>query len=63
MSSLLILGAFVVTQAVAQEKVTVYSAAPQDLIDHVVPAFEKATKIKVELVKGGSGDMINRMKA
>ncbi len=63
LSSMLVLGAFVVTQAVAQEKVTIYSAAPQDLIDNVVPAFEKATKIKVELIKGGSGDLINRMKA
>ena len=63
LASLLVLGAFVVTQAVAQEKVTIYSAAPQDLIDNVVPAFEKATKIKVELIKGGSGDLVNRMKA
>ena len=63
LASLLVLGAFVVTQAVAQEKVTIYSAAPQDLIDNVLPAFEKATKIKVELIEGGSGDLVNRMKA
>jgi iron(III) transport system substrate-binding protein len=59
----LALGAALVGPATAQEKVTIYSAAPQDLIDHVIPAFEKATKIKVELVKGGSGDLINRLKA
>ena len=59
----LALGSALVAAAVAQEKVTIYSAAPQDLIDHVVPAFEKATKIKVELIKGGSGDLINRLKA
>ncbi len=59
----LALGALLATQAVAQAKVTIYSAAPQDLLDHVIPAFEKAAKIKVELIKGGSGDMINRLKA
>ena len=59
----LALGAVLVTSVVAQEKVTIYSAAPQDLIDNVVPAFEKATKMKVELIKGGSGDLINRLKA
>ena len=59
----LALGAVLAAPAMAQEKVTIYSAAPQDLIDNVVPAFEKATKIKVELVKGGSGDLINRLKA
>ena len=59
----LALGAVLAVPAIAQEKVTIYSAAPQDLIDNVVPAFEKATKIKVELIKGGSGDLINRLKA
>jgi iron(III) transport system substrate-binding protein len=29
----------------------------------VVPAFEKSSKLKVELIKGGSGDLINRLKA
>jgi iron(III) transport system substrate-binding protein len=49
--------------ATAQEKVTIYSAAPQDLLDHVIPAFEKAAKVKVDVIKGGSGDLINRLKA
>jgi len=62
-SAVLVLGAVLVASAIAQEKITIYSAAPQDLIDNVVPAFEKATKIKVELIKGGSGDLINRLKA
>ena len=59
----LVLGAVLGTSVIAQEKITIYSAAPQDLLDNVVPAFEKATKIKVELIKGGSGDLINRLKA
>lgn len=47
----------------AADKVTIYTAAPQDLIDQVVPAFETASKLKVELVKAGSGELINRLKA
>ena len=47
----------------AQNKVTIYTAAPQDLVDRVIPAFEKSANVKVELIKGGSGDLINRLKA
>ena len=46
----------------AQTKVTIYSAAPQDLLDRVIPAFEKASGAKVDLIKGGSGDLINRLR-
>ncbi len=49
--------------ALAQERVTIYSAAPQDLLDKVIPAFEKSSKFKVEIIKGGSGDLVNRLKA
>ena len=49
--------------ALAQNKVTIYTAAPQDLVDRVIPAFEKSANVKVELIKGGSGDLINRLKA
>jgi iron(III) transport system substrate-binding protein len=57
------LSAALATQAFAQAKVTIYTAAPQDLLDQVIPAFEKSAKVKVELIKGGSGDLINRLKA
>jgi iron(III) transport system substrate-binding protein len=49
--------------AQAQDRVTIYSAAPQDLLDKVIPVFEKASKLKVEIIKGGSGDLVNRLKA
>ena len=61
--AVLALGSLLATQAMAQAKVTIYTAAPQDLIDQVIPAFEKSAKVKVELIKGGSGDLINRLKA
>jgi iron(III) transport system substrate-binding protein len=61
--SALALGTVLSVSAMAQSKVTIYSAAPQDLLDRVVPAFEKASNTKVELIKGGSGDLINRLRA
>lgn len=50
-------------QPVAAETVSVYTAAPQELIDKLVPAFEQHSGIKVEIVKGGSGELLNRLKA
>lgn len=59
----LALSTLLAAPALAQNKVVIYSAAPQDLLDHVIPAFEKSANLKVELIKGGSGDLINRLKA
>ena len=56
-------GVLTTSTAFAQQKVVIYSAAPQDLMDRVLPAFEKSSGMKVEVVKGGSGDLINRMRA
>ncbi|EUB99736.1 hypothetical protein PMI07_006017 [Rhizobium sp. CF080] len=47
----------------ADGTVVVYSAAPQELMDSILPAFEKKTGTKVELVKAGSGELMNRIKA
>lgn len=47
----------------ADDKVVIYTAAPQELVDKVIPAFEKASGLKVELVKAGAGELINRLKA
>ena len=54
---------FLYTGAFGQNRVTIYTAAPQDMLDRVIPAFEKSANVKVELIKGGSGDLINRLKA
>jgi iron(III) transport system substrate-binding protein len=61
--AILAVGSLLATQVLAQGKVTIYTAAPQDLLDNVIPAFEKSANVKVELIKGGSGDLINRLKA
>ena len=58
-----VVGVLLSFSAAAQNKVTIYSAAPQDLLDRVIPGFEKASKLKVELIKGGSGDLMNRLRA
>ena len=63
MTAALAVGVALALPAMAQDKVTIYSAAPQDLLDQIIPAFEKASKMKVDVIKGGSGDLINRLKA
>lgn len=52
-----------VSIAHADGTVVVYSAAPQQMMDEMLPAFEKKTGTKVELVKAGSGELMNRIKA
>ena len=44
-------------------KVILYSAHKQAIIDAMVPRFEKKTGIKAEVIKAGSGDIINRANA
>ncbi len=47
----------------ANDKVTVYTAAPQVYLDELLPLFTKETGLEVEIVKAGSGELINRLKA
>ena len=47
----------------AQQHVVVYTAHEASITEQLVPRFEKETGIKVDLIKGGGGDLINRMKA
>ncbi|MBO0344024.1 extracellular solute-binding protein [Roseibium sp. CAU 1637] len=56
-----ILGA--ISVAHADGTVVVYSAAPQQLVDELVPMFEKQTGTTVEVIKAGSGELMNRLKA
>jgi iron(III) transport system substrate-binding protein len=44
-------------------KVILYSAHKQAIIDAMIPRFEKKTGIKAEVIKAGSGDIINRANA
>lgn len=45
------------------DTVTVYSAAPGQLIDELIPAFERETGHRVELINAGGGELINRLRA
>ena len=47
----------------AGETVTVYTAAPQNFVDELVPVFEAQTGTKVEIIKAGSGELLNRLTA
>lgn len=50
--------------AMAQEKrVSVYTAHSAAIVERLAPEFEKATGIKADIVKAGSGDIIKRVRA
>ena len=42
------------------ERVVVYTAHNQQIVDQLVPRFQALTGIEVEVVKLGSGDLIQR---
>lgn len=49
--------------AAAEGNVTVYTAVPQNFIDALVPLFEEQSGISVEIIKAGSGELLNRLTA
>lgn len=51
------------SMATAEGTVTVYTAVPQNFIDALVPMFEAQTGTSVEIIKAGSGELLNRLTA
>lgn len=49
--------------ALAEGTVTVYTAVPQNFIDALVPMYEAQSGNKVEIIKAGSGELLNRLTA
>ncbi|MGH2848931.1 MAG: extracellular solute-binding protein [Thermoleophilaceae bacterium] len=50
--------------AAAQEgRVSVYTAHKSEIVERLIPEFEKTTGLKADIVKAGSGDIINRVRA
>jgi iron(III) transport system substrate-binding protein len=49
--------------AAAQGRVSVYTAHKAEIIERLIPEFEKATGLTADIVKAGSGDIINRVRA
>ncbi|SHJ91760.1 iron(III) transport system substrate-binding protein [Clostridium amylolyticum] len=45
------------------KKLVVYSPNSEDIINTIVPMFEKETGIKVELVSAGTGELIKRLQS
>ncbi len=59
----LVLATLLSGPAFAEQHVVVYTAHEASITELFVPRFEKETGITVDLVKGGSGDMVNRVRA
>ncbi len=52
------------TMAMAQDgRVSIYTAHKAEIIERLIPEFEKATGLTADIVKAGSGDIINRVRA
>jgi iron(III) transport system substrate-binding protein len=50
--------------ATAQDgRVSVYTAHKAEIVERLIPEFEKASGLTVDIVKAGSGDIINRVRA
>lgn len=45
-----------------EQKLVIYTPAPEDMIQKTIPRFEEETGIKVELVMGGSGELFSRIR-
>lgn len=43
--------------------ITIYTPTAQDNLDVMIPAFEEATGIKVEVIRGSSGEVYSRIQA
>lgn len=57
------LGVCLAVPALAQQRVSIYTAHTANIVERLIPEFEKATGIKADVVKAGSGDIINRVRA
>jgi iron(III) transport system substrate-binding protein len=58
-----VLGACLAVPGMAQQRVSIYTAHTANIVERLIPEFEKATGIKADVVKAGSGDIINRVRA
>lgn len=56
-------GLLAATSLASADTVVVYSAAPGQLIDELIPAFESETGHRVEMINAAGGELINRLRA
>lgn len=47
----------------ADNTLTLYSTESDDLINLIVPGFEEETGIKVDIITGGSGEILKRLQS
>lgn len=59
----LVVGVLAVAPEASAQKVVIYTASKQSLVDELTTQFQKDTGIKPEVVVAGSGDIIRRVRA
>src|SRR5690625_6276929 len=47
----------------SDDELVVYSPNSEDIINTIIPMFEKETGIKVELISAGTGELIKRIES
>jgi iron(III) transport system substrate-binding protein len=57
------LALFATGQSEAEKTVVLYTAHEQEIVDGMIPMFEKATGIKAQVVKLGSAEVVARVRA
>ncbi|MEK3888782.1 ABC transporter substrate-binding protein [Bacillus sp. FSL K6-3431] len=48
-------------ESASEDKLVIYSPNSEDIVNTIIPMFEKETGIKVELISAGTGELIKRI--
>ena len=63
LGALLIVGLWATAPMANRPQLTVYTAHSQDALDLLIPHFQRVSGAQVDVVKGGSGELLQRLQA